>query len=864
MDRPTEMPASQGSKENLRRETVSSQSQSEIGAQCLHSATEQRVEHPLPASNHRDLVSILSAEGTLVMVSPAFLQLLGCNESEVIGRHLADWLHPEDAEALRRMFAEMKLGHSRSIVCRIRRKDGGFLGTECTLTSLGDTLTGETESIVAVLREVMPQADGCVPGANKDPERLFLEQSISGYALHEVICDSDGKPVDFRFLEVNPAFERLTGQTANQVVGRTAREVMPGVEPQWIEFFCNVGLTGQAVTWEDSVSRGGRWYAGAAFCPRIGQFAVTFNDVSDRKRAQEAADEWRERLDLAVSGSHAGLWDIVFGPGDSIETVDDAYLSPAMKAFIGYEENEFPNSMAAWRSRIHADDLRGLFAAAQAHLLGRVDFCEAEYRIRHRDGSVRWLRSRGNIRKNDKGEPVRWSGMDWDITSLKQLEQQLRHDALHDVLTGLPNRTLLMDRLAHSITVTSRTPEYHFAVLFFDLDDFKNINDLYGHLAGDTVLLEVARSLRLCIRPGDTVARMGGDEFVILLEFLQYEQEAFSVAERILRTLATPLDICGHEMVISASIGIIFSHSGFASNASDFLRRADIAMYRAKQLGKNRYCVFDVSMHDEVVHRVTMEEQFRRALKNSEFSLLYQPIVNVNDGRLVGFEALARWNHPEKGVILPSVFIPAAEASNLILPYGQWLVEEVMRQADVWKRRYGWCPPMHVNFSASQLGDEGFDECLRRAVRRYGGFPAELHLELTESVLMNMTSQTIRWLERLRDSGVSLAIDDFGTGYSSLAYLGHLPISSVKIDRSFVAQLGCEGPSCEVVRAICALARAFNMQVTAEGIETRDQLNAIRTVFCQYAQGHYFTPPLESVAAGEFLASSLQAKVPEA
>ena len=515
-----------------------------------------------------------------------------------------------------------------------------------------------------------------------------------------------------------------------------------------------------------------------------------------------------------------------------------------------------------------------------------------------RDGDPKWLRGLVYPVRNDAGEVTEVALLLEDVTERKNLEDQLAYQAFHDPLTGLPNRTLLLDRLAQALMRAQhrserdterdaeRTSErgsrrgQQVALLFMDLDNFKYINDSLGHNSGDRLLVEVARRLQGRLRPADTVARLGGDEFVVLLEEVEDTEEALQAAERISSALGAPFTLAGQEVFAPASIGIASSGALAAGpsfgapagreRSEDLLRKADLAMYEAKRRGKSRHVVYEVAMGTQVGTRLKLENDLRRALSREEFELYYQPKVSLTDGRVVGVEALLRWHHPERGLVSPAEFIPLAEETGLIVAIGRWVLRRACEQAHEWRSEGPWqeqrtgegqdvlsTPTMWVNLSARQLHEPDLSRQVKGTLEETGLEPGGLGLEITESVLVGDGSASVSLLEDLKALGVPLAVDDFGTGYSSLAYLKRLPVDYLKIDRSFVAGLDIDAGDETIVSAVMGLARAMKLEVVAEGVETAGQLDRLRELQCQRGQGFYWSRPLPAEAASGVLLRGL-------
>ena len=436
-----------------------------------------------------------------------------------------------------------------------------------------------------------------------------------------------------------------------------------------------------------------------------------------------------------------------------------------------------------------------------------------------------------------------------DITERRRAEEQLLHDAFHDSLTKLPNRALFLDHLKLAVNHVRRRKGYLFALLFIDLDRFKVINDSLGHMVGDEFLITVARRLETCLRDGDTIARLGGDEFTILLDGIKDYGDAQRVAERVQEVLGEPFHLAGHELFFTASVGIKYSGDG-DEQPEDLLRDADTAMYSAKTLGKAQYQVFDAKMHTRALTLLQIESDLMRAVEREEFHVNYQPIVSLESGRISGFEALVRWHHPERGVILPSEFVSIAEETGLIMQIDRLVLRQACLQMRKWQDALPGTRRMKisVNLSCKQFMQPMIVEQVMEILLETGLDPCTLKLEITESVMMEGRDYTMRVLERLSEAGIELSLDDFGTGYSSLSYIHHFPVSTLKIDQSFIKRIGGDQNG-EIVRAVVTLARNLGMEVVAEGIETELQLDQLRALNCEQGQGFYFSTPVDVESA---------------
>lgn len=582
-------------------------------------------------------------------------------------------------------------------------------------------------------------------------------------------------------------------------------------------------------------------------------------DAQDRRERQQAENDLertRELLKLAIEGSGIGLWNWHLPSGTvwvndrCIQMLD---YSPTTLDFTRYE---------TWVPLIHPDDQEKHLAALAAHLENLTPTFDSEIRLRHREGHWVWVLNRGKVVEWDADDkPQLLSGTLTDITERKQAEEerhqaaaQILYNSLHDALTGLPNRNFLKQRLELAIQRSRRYPQAQFAVLFLDLDHFKVINDSLGHQAGDDILVAVANTLGGIVRSSDMAARLGGDEFVLLLEEVDSFQVVEVVAERLLEELQKPFLVQGREVFLNASLGIVTSLAQY-QDPTEPLRDADIAMYRAKARGRGCFVIFDDSMRQQMLDRLQLEQDLRRAIDHQELVLHYQPILRLATGQVCGFEVLVRWHHPQRGLLLPIEFIPIAEETGLIVPLDRWVLKTGLQQLALWQRHYPYLAHLTLSFNVSiqDLWRDDLIPYLQSILAQSALSPCCLNLEITESTLIqNIQAMALR-LQQLRDLGLSITIDDFGTGYSSLSYLHQLPVSALKIDRTFVTTMETHGPSANIVETLITLSNRLGLEAVAEGVETDHQRKQLHGLGCELAQGHWFTHPLSAPDAERWL-----------
>jgi diguanylate cyclase (GGDEF)-like protein/PAS domain S-box-containing protein len=657
-----------------------------------------------------------------------------------------------------------------------------------------------------------------------------------------LVFDHNGRAV-----RVNRAYAEIADLPFEAVVGRSCDEVF-GLCAGSDCIVAETVSSRRPETREVRLTRGdGReaWYAIHTYPiidddDRVTHVIAYSRDISDREAAERALLESNERFELAARGANDGLWDWNVATGD-------LHVSSRWLAILGRGQEPTESDLQGWLEKVHPLDRDRVREKLHAHLERRIEQFRDEHRMRRSDGEWLWVLSRGLAIRDGSGKAHRMAGSMTDISDRKRFEQELVHSALHDPLTGLPNRPLIRDRLERTAARSKRDLSHRFAVLFLDLDRFKVVNDTLGHPVGDRVLAEVAERLQSCVRENDTVGRLGGDEFVIILDGLHDPEEAVLCGERIGAALEPPCLIDDRQVSVRASVGIVTSATEF-EKSDDLLRYADVAMYRAKAQENGHLEVFSREMDGAAMESLDLEAGLRFAVSRKQLVLHYQPIFAARSRRILGFEALLRWRHPQRGLLEPETFLHLAEERGLITEIGAWVLEEALaRLADV-QRSNALSPPlfMSVNVSSKQLIAPEFVDRLEAQLALAGIAAPSLRLELTESVLVDESSPVLEILERLARLGVGISLDDFGTGYSSLSYLDRLPIHTIKIDASFIRKLSATERTPEILRTIVTLARSLGLEVVAEGIEEKSQLERLADLDCELLQGFYLGKPVPS------------------
>jgi diguanylate cyclase (GGDEF)-like protein/PAS domain S-box-containing protein len=657
---------------------------------------------------------------------------------------------------------------------------------------------------------------------------------------------------DGRCIDVNPAGCQMTGLMREQILSEDRRPFELLGETGVVE---GIPVTGgeQAMVYHLNTPDGRILWVERTCLPlnlSRGRFSLeVLHDVSRAVRAEQALTqaiaalrENEERYMLAASGTLDGLWD-----WDLV--TNRIFFSQRYKTILGYVDGELGDRPEDWFTLVHSDDLVRMKVELSEHILGRSQRFESENRILHKDGYYLWVVMRGLALRDPTGVAYRIAGSLSDVTECKRARMQIDHDALHDALTGLPNRALFLDRLEHALQRCHRRkdPDECFAVLHLDLDRFQTINNSLGHAAGNEVLIAIAQLLKTCVRDVDTVARLAGDEFAILLENVSSAESVRVVADRILESIQTNNMMAGESQVfVSASIGMVVTGTEYRS-ADEILRDASIARYMAKSKGRGRSVLFTPEMREGVVARLELETDLRMALERQEFCLYYQPILSLSSGKIAGLEALLRWKHPRHGILSPLQFLPIAEETGLIVPIGRWVMQNACQQLAAWHASIPEARDLtvNVNISSIQIHQPDFIEQVDEVLSCSGLDPVYLRLEITETILLERSEFTLNAIDALRKRGIQLHIDDFGTGYSALSYVHNFAIDTVKIDRSFIKGIGEPGSNLEVIRQILKFATSLGLSTVAEGIETEEQLREIQSLPCPYGQGYYISRPLD-------------------
>jgi diguanylate cyclase (GGDEF)-like protein/PAS domain S-box-containing protein len=661
--------------------------------------------------------------------------------------------------------------------------------------------------------------------------KTLFNEMINALVLFETVYGDHGQPTDFRYLITNPAFERMTRLRADVTLGNTFKAVNPpSIVDQVFDRLACVAASGIPDSFEVNLPDSGQHYDLRAFRPADGQLAVTFQDVSGRKQAEV-------RLQLLASVfEHTQEGIVITDPNSTILEVNDSFLR-----ITGYSRAELiGKTPRILQSGQHGPE----FYNAMWMALLEEGLWRGEIWNRRKSGEVYPEHLTISAVLDGHGHPSHYVGVVVDITAIKRHEAELDRIAHYDSLTGLPNRVLLNDRMKQAVAKARRERSL-LAVCFLDVDGFKPVNDTLGHGAGDMLLIELADRFQGELRGNDTVARLGGDEFIILLADLEDQTACTHTLKRLLSTVSRPFEIDGQKVSVTASIGVTL----FPLRATDtdtLVRQADQAMYKSKQMGKNTYFFYDDNQDAVIIEQQKMIKRLEKALSDNELVLHYQPKVNMRTGRIVGAEALIRWHHPDRGLLPPGEFLPIIEDNEMIVSLGEWVVGEALRQIDDWEQQ-GLCLPISVNISVRHLQTASFVERLEVQLRQAGRLKQDiLEIEITETAAINDLRHVTKLIESCRALGVHSALDDFGTGYSSLTYLKLLPVHTLKIDKSFILDMARDAEDHAIVSGVIGLAKAFDLTVIGEGVETTQHGVLLLGLGCELGQGYGIAPPMSA------------------
>ena len=824
-------------------------------------------------------ITHIGRDGFFRLVNRKFCDMVGYSREELYRKRFVDLAHPEDRTVGVKEFnqAFAREISNFAVEKRYLRKDGNIIWARITGTPIVDELTGNVKYNVAVIEDIterkqneerqlfMLRLDACLrdltePAAiQREVCRLLGRRLQANYVYYAEFDDDEDHLVirgDYRdgarqFADTWRLASFGEPITSALRAGRTVVVDDIRTDPM------TAGVADAVFDSIDSRSgvavpllRQGKlrsmftvlcnkphfWPAAAVAL--IEEASARAREAVERGRAEQELRITSERLSLAIAGSGDGVWDWY---------IDDGHLelSGRMKEILGYPDDDLPNNQAKWMSRVHPEDLRRLGQAAKDCLAGKTESLVCEYRIRCWDGSYKWLLSRGIVVARDaRNRPVRMTGMITDISDRKEADERIWRHANFDALTGLPNRRLFRDRL-HREVMRAERANSQLALLFIDLDRFKQVNDLLGHDAGDQLLMEAARRIAGCVRESDTVARLGGDEFTVILSKPGQAEHVEHLAEKLLTTLSRPFRLNKEAAYVSGSIGVaIYPDDG--TTAEELIRKADQAMYAAKHAGKNQFSYFTHSMDEKAHLRLRLANELRNALAAGQLEVHYQPVIDFRTGMIVKAEALLRWRHPVMGTVEPSKFIPLAEESGMITEIGNWVFREAAGCSQRWGETFAIPFQIAVNKSPVQFlshADENWLEYLNRM--NLSG--TSISIEITEGMLLHAANNVAETLLRYRDAGIQVAIDDFGTGYSSMAYLKKFDIDYLKIDQSFVKDITTDATNRTIAESIIVMAHKLGLKVIAEGIETADQMNVLRAAGCDYGQGYLFSPAVPAV-----------------
>ena len=788
----------------------------------------------------------ITQSGRYSYVNRSYAEMLGYEVTELTGIEWIRIIAPEDRQMMVDLWDRRMKGkwESNAYEVRLLKKDG-VTRVVASVRAGPITYEGERASTGTVRDITSERRHQLELNEAQSKYRELFERSVLG--MYQTSPDG-------RVIEANLAMAKIFGfESVAQLKAEvtTLRDFYADPSQREV-LLADLHHTGSVtgleyqikrrdgtLAWVSQNARVVRNADGSIYC-----YEGVLQDITARKLAEEALQKGEEKYRALVENAQVG----VFMNRDGRYT----YVNRAYAEMIGYQEHELLGR--TYREVVAPEDLSAADERHQRRLRGEHVTNNYEVRLLHKDGQTRVITMMSAAVVEQDGGPVILATLR-DVTEQKRIERQLRHNATHDPLTGLPNRSFFIERLQRAIAYARRRGgDAPYAVLFLDLDGFKVVNDSLGHAFGDQLLVETANRIKKCLRPWDTMSRHGGDEFTVLVDHMRGVDDATDIAERIHKELSHPIQLGDHEVFINASIGIALG-TDYYTTTDEVLRDADTAMYQSKNVGKAGFAIFDTRMHDYAKQRLRLETELRQGLERGEFVAFYQPIVDLGSRKLIGFEALLRWNHPTRGLLRPGDFLKVAEETGLIVPMGWWMMDEASRQLAQWQRTNSKARGLSVavNIADSQFGHQELTQRVVGALEKSGLPPTCLHLEITESVFTENPRTAVERLHQLKALGIHLHMDDFGTGYSSLSYLSHFPLDTLKVDRSFVMDITENKSHHSIAKTIIQLSKDLGLTAIAEGIETAEQAKALKKLGCPYAQGHFFAGPLAPEAAERLL-----------
>jgi len=784
------------------------------------------------------MIYVRDEQGKILLANRAAADTFGIPLSKLVGAGMHD-LHANREEAEHLLMQDRALMDSGETV-HIDRKSffmpGGRKISQ-SVTKIPFAFPGKTQKVILILGHDLTSE------VEKQNLALRMQAAMESIGEAVLITDPSGK-IEY----INPAFEALTGYSEEEAIGNTPSIVKSGKHDEaFYKEMWDILLRGETFRGLLFNRRkdGTVYEAEETISPvrdlnnNIVAYIAVERDVTDKRMAAEALRLSDERYQLATKGANDGLWDWDI-------TQDTLHVSPRMLSMIGRDpeqtEVRTPQDYFAF---IYPDDREELKSRLMRHIKGLTEYFHHEYRIVDAAGNTRWMLARGLALRDQDGKAYRFAGSQTDITELKENQLRLKEQALRDALTGFPNREMMLQHIAEAIAKVGEQPDRQAYLFYMDIDRFKSITDSVGHVLGDRMLLKVARRIKECLHPEDIVSRLSGDEFAILVQRPMSIAESEVFALNMTEKLSSPFNLEGQQIRVVASFGIAVIDNTSSPRPEHILRDADVAL-RASKTSDSRVTIFNKTMHESAAYRLKVENDLDKAIERDEFRLYYQPIVNLKTERLAGFEALVRWQRGDE-VISPDTFIPIAEATGQIIPIGNWVIEEAIRQLGIWQQMPGRNDIyVSLNISPLQLKDPNTIDVLTRHLEESGIDPSTVRIEITESAILDNAKRTLHQLNKFKTLGVLLYLDDFGTGYSSFSYLHSMPFDVIKIDRSFITDLCANKRKSMIVRSIIQMAHNLDLRLVAEGIEEREQMAMLQALECNFGQGYFFNKPLPS------------------